>query len=188
MTHGRAYPSHGFRRGERPAGRRRLHLDHQIRSRTARPLPARLPRSSRCRSPAVIATARDRRFDASLRGEFLHAARGEGWARNSTASACAFQRPGLDGALIGNRISVPREPALAQPYLAMLERVMDTTAGVRRPVPLRLICVSPPSASTVFWEGGPCALGHGRRHLLISEAGGRISLRSRAVNTGSAAI
>ena len=64
---------------------------------------------------------------------------------------------------------------VSQPYLAMLERVMDATAGVRRPGAASLdLAYVAAGRLDGFWEVGLAPWDTAAGNLLISEAGGRI--------------
>ena len=109
-----------------------------------------------------------------LRGELFTAARGEG-AQLDGRRLRVSQRPGLDGALIGTGFPFRENRRWLKPYLAMLERVMDTTAGVRRPGAASLdLAYVAAGRLDGFWEVGLAPWDTAAGHLLISEAGGRI--------------
>jgi myo-inositol-1(or 4)-monophosphatase len=109
-----------------------------------------------------------------LRGELFTAARGEG-AQLDGKRLRVSQRPGLDGALIGTGFPFRENRRWLKPYLAMLERVMDTTAGVRRPGAASLdLAYVAAGRLDGFWEVGLAPWDTAAGHLLISEAGGRI--------------
>lgn len=109
-----------------------------------------------------------------LRGELFTAARGEG-AQLDGRRLRVSQRPGLDGALIGTGFPFRENRRWLKPYLAMLERVIDTTAGVRRPGAASLdLAYVAAGRLDGFWEVGLSPWDTAAGNLLISEAGGRI--------------
>ena len=109
-----------------------------------------------------------------LRGELFTAARGEG-AQLDGRRLRVSQRPGLDGALIGTGFPFRENRHWLKPYLAMLERVMDTTAGVRRPGAASLdLAYVAAGRLDGFWEVGLSPWDTAAGNLLISEAGGRV--------------
>jgi myo-inositol-1(or 4)-monophosphatase len=109
-----------------------------------------------------------------LRGELFTAARGEG-AQLDGRRLRVSQRPGLDGALIGTGFPFRENRQWLKPYLAMLERVMDTTAGVRRPGAASLdLAYVAAGRLDGFWEVGLSPWDTAAGNLLISEAGGRV--------------
>jgi len=109
-----------------------------------------------------------------LRGELFTAARGEG-AQLDGRRLRVSQRPGLDGALIGTGFPFRENRRWLKPYLAMLERVMDTTAGVRRPGAASLdLAYVAAGRIDGFWEVGLSPWDTAAGNLLISEAGGRV--------------
>ncbi|HEX9707440.1 MAG TPA: inositol monophosphatase family protein [Steroidobacteraceae bacterium] len=109
-----------------------------------------------------------------LRGELFTAARGEG-AQLDGRRLRVSQRPGLEGALIGTGFPFRENRRWLKPYLEMLERVMDTTAGVRRPGAASLdLAYVAAGRIDGFWEVGLSPWDTAAGNLLISEAGGRV--------------
>ncbi|MGH8196942.1 MAG: inositol monophosphatase family protein [Steroidobacteraceae bacterium] len=109
-----------------------------------------------------------------LRGELFTAARGEG-AQLDGRRLRVSQRPGLEGALIGTGFPYRENRRWLKPYLAMLERVMDTTAGVRRPGAASLdLAYVAAGRLDGFWEVGLSPWDTAAGILLISEAGGLV--------------
>ncbi len=86
------------------------------------------------------------------------------------------QRLGLEGALVGTGFPYRENRKWLKPYLAMLERVMDATAGVRRPgaAVARSRLRRRRAVSTRFWEVGLSPWDTAAGNLLITEAGGRV--------------
>jgi myo-inositol-1(or 4)-monophosphatase len=109
-----------------------------------------------------------------LRGELFTAARGEG-AQLDGRRLRVTQRPGLDGALIGTGFPFRENKRWLKPYLAMLEYVMDNTAGVRRPGAAALdLAYVAAGRLDGFWEVGLAPWDTAAGNLLITEAGGRV--------------
>jgi myo-inositol-1(or 4)-monophosphatase len=109
-----------------------------------------------------------------LRGELFTAARGEG-AQLDGRRLRVTQRLGLDGALIGTGFPYRENKRWLKPYLAMLEYVMDNTAGVRRPGAAALdLAYVAAGRLDGFWEVGLAPWDTAAGNLLITEAGGRI--------------
>jgi len=85
------------------------------------------------------------------------------------------QRLGLDGALIGTGFPFRENKRWLKPYLAMLEHVMDNTAGVRRPGAAALdLAYVAAGRLDGFWEVGLAPWDTAAGNLLITEAGGRV--------------
>ena len=99
-----------------------------------------------------------------LRGELFTAERGAG-AQLDGRRLRVSQRLGLEGALIGTGFPYRENRRWLKPYLAMLESVMDATAGVRRPgaASLDLAYVAAGQARRIL-GGRTRALGHRRGH------------------------
>jgi myo-inositol-1(or 4)-monophosphatase len=109
-----------------------------------------------------------------LRGELFTAARGEG-AQLDGRRLRVTQRLGLDGALIGTGFPFRENKRWLKPYLAMLEYVMDNTAGVRRPGAAALdLAYVAAGRLDGFWEIGLAPWDTAAGILLITEAGGRV--------------
>jgi myo-inositol-1(or 4)-monophosphatase len=109
-----------------------------------------------------------------LRGELFTAARGEG-AQLDGRRVRVSQRQGLDGALIGTGFPFRENRRWLKPYVAMLERVMDTTAGVRRPGAASLdLAYVAAGRLDGFWEVGLSPWDTAAGNLLITEAGGLV--------------
>ena len=109
-----------------------------------------------------------------LRGELFTAARGEG-AQLDGRRLRVTQRLGLDGALIGTGFPFRENRRWLKPYLAMLEHVMDNTAGVRRPGAAALdLAYVAAGRLDGFWEVGLAPWDTAAGNLLITEAGGRV--------------
>ena len=85
------------------------------------------------------------------------------------------QRAGLEGALIGTGFPYRENKGWLKPYLAMLERVMNATAGVRRPGAASLdLAYVAAGRLDGFWEVGLSPWDTAAGNLLITEAGGRV--------------
>jgi myo-inositol-1(or 4)-monophosphatase len=109
-----------------------------------------------------------------LRGELFTAARGEG-AQLDGRRLRVTQRLGLDGALIGTGFPFRENRRWLKPYIAMLEYVMDNTAGVRRPGAAALdLAYVAAGRLDGFWEVGLAPWDTAAGNLLITEAGGRV--------------
>ncbi len=109
-----------------------------------------------------------------LRGELFTAARGEG-AQLDGRRLRVTQRLGLEGALIGTGFPFRENKRWLKPYLAMLEYVMDNTAGVRRPGAAALdLAYVAAGRLDGFWELGLAPWDTAAGNLLITEAGGRV--------------
>jgi myo-inositol-1(or 4)-monophosphatase len=109
-----------------------------------------------------------------LRGELFTAARGDG-AQLDGRRVRVSARTGLDGALIGTGFPFRENRRWLKPYLGMLERVMDTTAGVRRPGAASLdLAYVAAGRLDGFWEVGLSPWDTAAGNLLITEAGGLV--------------
>jgi myo-inositol-1(or 4)-monophosphatase len=109
-----------------------------------------------------------------LRGELFTAERGSG-AQLDGRRLRVSQRPGLDGALVGTGFPYRENRRWLKAYLAMLERVMDATAGVRRPGAASLdLAYVAAGRLDAFWEVGLSPWDTAAGILLITEAGGRV--------------
>jgi myo-inositol-1(or 4)-monophosphatase len=108
------------------------------------------------------------------RGELFTAERGAGTQLDGRRVRVS-QRPGLDGALVGTGFPFRENKRWLKPYLAMLERVMDTTAGVRRPGAASLdLAYVAAGRLDAFWEVGLAPWDTAAGNLLITEAGGMV--------------
>jgi myo-inositol-1(or 4)-monophosphatase len=109
-----------------------------------------------------------------LRGELFTAERGAGTQLDGRRLRVS-QRVSLDGALIGTGFPFRENRRWLKPYLAMLERVMDATAGVRRPGAASLdLAYVAAGRLDGFWEAGLSPWDTAAGNLLITEAGGRV--------------
>jgi myo-inositol-1(or 4)-monophosphatase len=109
-----------------------------------------------------------------LRGELFTAERGAGTLLDGRRLRVS-QRTGLEGALIGTGFPYRENRRWLKPYLAMLERVMDSTAGVRRPGAASLdLAYVAAGRLDGFWEVGLSPWDTAAGNLLITEAGGRV--------------
>ena len=112
-------------------------------------------------------------FDPT-RGELFTAERGAGTQLDGRRLRVS-QRAGLEGALIGTGFPYRENKKWLKPYLAMLERVMDATAGVRRPGAASLdLAYVAAGRLDGFWEVGLSPWDTAAGNLLITEAGGRV--------------
>ncbi|MCC7256803.1 MAG: inositol monophosphatase [Gammaproteobacteria bacterium] len=85
-------------------------------------------------------------------------------------------RPGLDGALIGTGFPFRSNDEWLPKYLAMLQAVMEATAGVRRPGSAALdLCYVAAGRLDGFWEFGLHAWDIAAGVLMIREAGGMVA-------------
>jgi myo-inositol-1(or 4)-monophosphatase len=108
------------------------------------------------------------------RGELFTAERGAGTLLDGRRLRVS-QRLGLEGALIGTGFPYRENRKWLKPYLAMLERVMDATAGVRRPGAASLdLAYVAAGRLDGFWEVGLSPWDTAAGNLLITEAGGRV--------------
>ena len=109
-----------------------------------------------------------------LRGELFTAERGGG-AQLDGRRVRVSQRPGLDGALVGTGFPYRENRRWLKAYLAMLEPVMQATAGVRRPGAASLdLAYVAAGRLDAFWEVGLSPWDTAAGLLLITEAGGRV--------------
>jgi myo-inositol-1(or 4)-monophosphatase len=109
-----------------------------------------------------------------MRGELFTAERGAGTQLDGRRLRVS-QRVSLDGALIGTGFPYRENRRWLRPYLAMLERVMDATAGVRRPGAASLdLAYVAAGRLDGFWEAGLSPWDTAAGNLLITEAGGRV--------------
>ncbi len=109
-----------------------------------------------------------------LRGEMFSAERGAGTLLDGRRLRVS-QRAGLDGSLVGTGFPYRENRRWLKPYLAMLERVMDATAGVRRPGAASLdLAYVAAGRLDGFWEIGLSPWDTAAGNLLITEAGGRV--------------
>jgi myo-inositol-1(or 4)-monophosphatase len=85
------------------------------------------------------------------------------------------QRQGLEGALVGTGFPFRENRRWLKPYLAMLERTMEATAGVRRAGAASLdLAYVAAGRLDAFWEVGLSPWDTAAGNLLITEAGGRV--------------
>jgi myo-inositol-1(or 4)-monophosphatase len=109
-----------------------------------------------------------------MRGELFTAERGAGTQLDGRRVRVS-QRPGLEGALVGTGFPFRENRRWLKPYLAMLERVMDATAGVRRPGAASLdLAYVAAGRLDAFWEVGLSPWDTAAGNLLITEAGGMV--------------
>ena len=112
-------------------------------------------------------------FDPT-RGELFTAERGAGTQLDGRRLRVS-QRAGLEGALVGTGFPYRENKKWLGPYLAMLERVMNATAGVRRPGAASLdLAYVAAGRLDGFWEVGLSPWDTAAGNLLITEAGGRV--------------
>ena len=112
-------------------------------------------------------------FDPT-RGELFTAERGAGTQLDGRRLRVS-QRTGLEGALVGTGFPYRENRKWLGPYLAMLEQVMNATAGVRRPGAASLdLAYVAAGRLDAFWEVGLSPWDTAAGNLLITEAGGRI--------------
>ena len=113
-----------------------------------------------------------------LRGELFTAERGGGTQLDGRRLRVS-QRAGLEGALVGTGFPYRENRRLLKPYLAMLEGVMNATAGVRRPGAASLdLAYVAAGRLDAFFEFGLSPWDTAAGNLLITEAGGRIGTMS----------
>jgi myo-inositol-1(or 4)-monophosphatase len=113
-----------------------------------------------------------------LRGELFTAERGGGTQLDGRRLRVS-QRPGLEGALVGTGFPYRENRRLLKPYLAMLESVMNATAGVRRPGAASLdLAYVAAGRLDAFFEFGLSPWDTAAGNLLITEAGGRVGTMS----------
>ncbi len=109
-----------------------------------------------------------------LRGELFTAERGGGTQLDGRRLRVS-QRQDLDGALIGTGFPYRENRRWLKAYLAMLECVMQATAGVRRPGAASLdLAYVAAGRLDAFWEFGLSPWDTAAGNLLITEAGGRV--------------
>ena len=112
-------------------------------------------------------------FDPT-RGELFTAERGAGTQLDGRRLRVS-QRTGLEGALVGTGFPYRENRKWLGPYLAMLEQVMNATAGVRRPGAASLdLAYVAAGRLDAFWEVGLSPWDTAAGNLLITEAGGRV--------------
>jgi len=113
-----------------------------------------------------------------LRGELFTAERGGGTQLDGRRLRVS-QRPGLGGALVGTGLPYRANRRLLKPYIAMLESVMNATAGVRRPGAASLdLAYVAAGRLDAFFEFGLSPWDTAAGNLLITEAGGRVGTMS----------
>lgn len=113
-----------------------------------------------------------------LRGELFTAERGGGTQLDGRRLRVS-QRPGLEGALVGTGFPYRDNRRLLKPYVAMLESVMNATAGVRRPGAASLdLAYVAAGRLDAFFEFGLSPWDTAAGNLLITEAGGRVGTMS----------
>ena len=110
----------------------------------------------------------------ALRNELFTAERGAG-AQLDGRRVRVSQRAGLDGALVGTGFPYRENRRWLKSYMAMLEVVMQSTAGVRRPGAASLdLAYVAAGRLDAFWEFGLSPWDTAAGNLLITEAGGRV--------------
>jgi myo-inositol-1(or 4)-monophosphatase len=108
------------------------------------------------------------------RGELFTAERGAGTQLDGRRLRVS-QRPGLEGALVGTGFPFRENRRWLKPYMAMLERIMEATAGVRRPGAASLdLAYVAAGRLDAFWEVGLAPWDTAAGNLLITEAGGMV--------------
>ena len=109
------------------------------------------------------------------RQEIFTAIRGQG-AHLEGKRIRVSRRTSLDGALIGTGFPYRSDPKQTKQYLAMLESVLKSTAGIRRPGAAALdLAYLATGRLDGFWEFGLHIWDIAAGTLLIREAGGLIS-------------
>jgi myo-inositol-1(or 4)-monophosphatase len=109
-----------------------------------------------------------------MRGELFTAERGAGTQLDGRRLRVS-QRPGLEGALVGTGFPFRENRRWLKPYLGMLERIMEATAGVRRPGAASLdLAYVAAGRLDGFWEVGLAPWDTAAGNLLITEAGGMV--------------
>ncbi|MBM4219250.1 MAG: inositol monophosphatase [Gammaproteobacteria bacterium] len=112
-------------------------------------------------------------FDPT-RGELFTAERGAGTQLDGRRLRVS-QRAGLEGALVGTGFPYRENRQWLKSYLEMLERVMNATAGVRRPGAASLdLAYVAAGRLDAFWEVGLSPWDTAAGNLLVTEAGGRV--------------
>jgi myo-inositol-1(or 4)-monophosphatase len=110
-----------------------------------------------------------------LRGELFTAERGGGTQLDGRRLRVS-SRPGLEGALVGTGFPYRENRRWLKSYMAMLEAVMQATAGVRRPGAASLdLAYVAAGRLDAFWEFGLSPWDTAAGTLLITEAGGRVA-------------
>ncbi len=110
-----------------------------------------------------------------LRQELFTASRGEGAQLDGRRIRVSAQTR-LDQALVGTGFPFRRTGGAIEPYLAMLAKVIQNTAGVRRPGAAALdLAYVAAGRLDAFWETGLHAWDLAAGSLLIREAGGLVS-------------
>jgi myo-inositol-1(or 4)-monophosphatase len=108
------------------------------------------------------------------RGELFTAERGAGTQLDGRRLRVS-QRPGLEGALVGTGFPFRENRRWLKPYMAMLERIMEASAGVRRPGAASLdLAYVAAGRLDAFWEVGLAPWDTAAGNLLITEAGGMV--------------
>jgi len=109
-----------------------------------------------------------------MRSELFTAARGEGTQLDGKRVRVSKRR-GLEGALIGTGFPYRANLKYLKSYLGMLEVVMGTAAGVRRPGSAALDLAYVAAGRTDgFWEIGLSPWDTAAGTLLVTEAGGLV--------------
>ena len=109
-----------------------------------------------------------------MRGELFTAERGGGTQLDGRRLRVS-QRLGLEGALIGSGFPYRENRRWLKSYLAMLESVMQQTAGVRRPGAASLdLAYVAAGRLDAFWEFGLSPWDTAAGNLLVTEAGGLV--------------
>jgi myo-inositol-1(or 4)-monophosphatase len=110
-----------------------------------------------------------------MRGELFTAERGGGTQLDGRRLRVS-SRPGLEGALVGTGFPYRENRRWLKSYMAMLEAVMQATAGVRRPGAASLdLAYVAAGRLDAFWEFGLSPWDTAAGTLLITEAGGRVA-------------
>src|SRR6202000_2012514 len=108
-----------------------------------------------------------------MRQEFFTASRGDGAQLEGKKIRVSGQKT-LEGALIGTGLPFRTGVTYVDEYLAMLKKVMNTAAGVRRPGAASLdLAYVAAGRIDGFWEFGLSPWDTAAGTLLIQEAGGR---------------
>ena len=110
-----------------------------------------------------------------MRQELFTASRGEGAQLDGRRIRVSGQTQ-LDNSLIGTGFPFRTQGEPLGPYLAMLEKVLSNTSGVRRPGAAALdLCYVAAGRLDAFWETGLKAWDLAAGSLIIREAGGIVS-------------